>query len=152
MFEGFEVTEPLIWILIAVIFAVIEAFTMGLTTIWFTVGGVAACIVALIGGPLIVQGIVFLAVSIILLYFTRPLAEKRLRIGHEKNNIDLMIGKTGLVVEDIVPFNTGQVKVGGQIWTAVSSDNNSIIKKEQLVKVVKIEGVKLIVEQLKGEE
>lgn len=152
MFEGFEVTEPLIWILIAVIFAVIEAFTMGLTTIWFTVGGVAACFIALIGGPLMVQGIVFLSVSIILLYFTRPFAEKRLRIGHEKNNLDLMIGKIGLVVEDILPFNTGQVKVGGQIWTAISSDNNNIIRKEKIVKIIKIEGVKLIVEQLEGEE
>lgn len=151
MFAGFEVTEPLIWIFIAVIFAIIEGFTMGLTTIWFTVGGVAACIVALIGGPLLVQGIVFLAVSIILLYFTRPLAEKRLRIGHEKNNIDLMIGKVGLVIEEIKPFHTGQVKVGGQIWTAISHDNRTI-EKDQMVKVMKIEGVKLIVEQMKGEE
>ena len=124
---------------------------MGLTTIWFTVGGVAACFIALIGGPVLVQGFVFLAVSIILLYFTRPLAEKRLRIGHEKNNIDQMIGKTGLVIEEIMPFHTGQVKVGGQLWTAISSDN-SMIEKDQIVQVIKIEGVKLIVEQKKGEE
>ncbi len=63
MFPGLEMSEPLIWILIAVIFAVIEAITMGLTTIWFTVGGVGACVIALLGGPL---------------------AEQRLKIGHEK--------------------------------------------------------------------
>lgn len=151
MFSGFEMTEPLIWILIAVVFAVIEGFTMGLTTIWFTVGGVAACIIALVGGPLLLQSAVFLAVSIILLYFTRPLAEKRLKIGHEKNNIDLMIGKIGLVTEDVMPFSTGQVKLGGQIWTAIENNNKTILKGQK-VKVIKIEGVKLIVEQMEGDK
>lgn len=152
MLTGFEMSEPLIWILIAVIFAVIEAFTMGLTTIWFTAGGFAACIVALLGGPILLQVVVFLAVSIVLLYFTRPLAEKRLKIGHEKNSIDQMIGKPGLVMEDIVPFHTGQVKLNGQIWTAAAKDNDETINKGEEVKVVKIEGVKLIVERKKGEE
>ena len=151
MFAGFEMSEPLIWILIAVIFAVIEGFTMGLTTIWFTVGGVGACIVALAGGPLILQVIVFLAVSVILLYFTRPLAEKRLRIGHEKNNIDLIIGSYALVTEDIIPFHTGQVKLNGQIWTAVAKDNHETFIQGEEVRVTKIEGVKLIVERKKGE-
>lgn len=150
MFSAFEMTEPLVWIVIAVIFAVIEGFTMGLTTIWFTVGGVGACIVALAGGPLLLQVIVFLLVSIILLYFTRPLAEKRLKIGHEKNNIDLIIGKEVLVTEDIRPFSAGQVKLNGQIWTAVGSTNDLSMEKGEQAKVVKIEGVKLVVEPMKG--
>ena len=150
MFSAFTMTEPLIWIVIAVIFAIIEGFTMGLTTIWFTVGGVGACIVALAGGPLLLQVIVFLLVSIILLYFTRPLAEKRLKIGHEKNNIDLIIGKEVLVTEDIRPFSAGQVKLNGQIWTAVGSTNDLSMEKGQQAKVVKIEGVKLVVEPVKG--
>lgn len=150
MFAAFTMTEPLIWIVIAVIFAIIEGFTMGLTTIWFTVGGVGACIVALAGGPLLLQVIVFLLVSIILLYFTRPLAEKRLRIGHEKNNIDLIIGKEVLVTEDIRPFTSGQVKLNGQIWTAVGSANDLSMEKGDQAIVVKIEGVKLVVEPVKG--
>ncbi len=152
MIAGFEVSEPLIWIVIAVIFAIIEGFTMGLTTIWFTAGGVAACIIALIGGSLLLQVTVFLAVSIILLYFTRPLAEKRLRIGHEKNNIDQMINKTGIVVETIEPYHTGQVKLNGMIWTAVSKNDDEILLKGNIVKIVKIQGVKLIVERERGEE
>lgn len=151
MFSGLEMSEPLIWILIAVIFAVIEGFTMGLTTIWFTVGGVAACIVALLGGPLLLQIVVFFIVSIILLYFTRPLAEKRLKIGHEKNNIDQMIGKTCLVTGKIEPYHTGQAKVNGMVWTAAVKDNKETIEKGQLVRIVGIEGVKLIVEREKGE-
>ncbi len=152
MFAGLEMSEPLIWILIAVIFAIIEGFTMGLTTIWFTVGGVGACIVALLGGPLLLQIAVFLIISIILLYFTRPLAEKRLKIGHEKNNIDLMIGKSCLVTETIEPYHTGQVKLNGLVWTAIAKDNKETLTVGELVKIVKIEGVKLIVERMKGEE
>ena len=152
MISKLIMSEPLIWIVIAVIFAIIEGFTMGLTTIWFTIGGVAACIVALMGGSLLVQIIVFFAVSIILLYFTRPLAEKRLKIGHEKNSIDQMIDKTGIVIETIEPHHTGQVKMKGMVWTAISKDNKEILLKDEIVKIVKIEGVKLVVERVKGEE
>lgn len=152
MIPGLEMSQPLIWVIIAVIFAVIEAFTMGLTTIWFTVGGVAACIIALIGGPLILQIAVFLIVSIILLYFTRPLAEKRLKIGHEKNNIEQMIGKTAIVTETIKPYYPGQAKLNGLVWTAVSAQEAEILEKNDLVRVIKVEGVKLVVESVKGEE
>lgn len=152
MIPGLEMSEPLIWIIIAVIFAVIEAFTMGLTTIWFTVGGIAACIIALIGGPLILQVAVFLIVSIILLYFTRPLAENRLKIGHEKNNIEQMINKIALVTETIKPYHPGQVKLNGLVWTAVTEAEDEVFEVNDLVRVVRIEGVKLIVERAKGEE
>ena len=103
-------------------------------------------------GALLLQVSVFLAVSILLLYFTRPLAEKRLKIGHEKNSIEQMVGEVGLVVEDIIPFETGQVKLGGKMWTAVARHNGDTIKAGNAVKVVKIEGVKLVVEQWKGEQ
>lgn len=152
MIPGLEMSEPLIWIIIAVIFAVIEAVTMGLTTIWFTIGGVAACIIALIGGPIWLQVTVFLIVSIILLYYTRPLAEKRLKIGHEKNNIEQMIDKTGLVTKTIEPYKPGRVKLNGLDWTAVTEKNHEILQEGDLVKVIRIEGVKLIVEQVKGEK
>lgn len=152
MLSGFEMSEPLIWVLIAVIFAVIEGFTMGLTTIWFTVGGVGACIIALLGGPIPLQVAVFLIVSIIMLYFTRPLAEKRLKIGHEKNSIDQMIGKTCIVTEKIVPYSTGQVNLNGMVWTAVSRNQEEVLEKGDLVRIKAIEGVKLIVERKKGDE
>ena len=90
---GYAVSLPLIWIGIAVIFAIIEAFTLGLTTIWFTVGGLAACLVALLGGQLLLQVIIFLVVSALLLYFTKPLAEKKLKIGGEKTNVNALVGK-----------------------------------------------------------
>lgn len=141
----FEFTDSIVWILIAVVFAIVEAFTLGLTTIWFTVGGVAACIVSLLGGPILLQVIVFLAVSIVLLYFTRPLAEKKLKVGHEKNVLEGLIGQTGIVTSEIKPFYTGQVKIKGQIWTAIANDGEATLEKGLEVKIVKIEGVKLIV-------
>ena len=73
---GDTVSSALIWIVIAVIFAIIEALTMGLTTIWFTIGGVAARFASIAGASVIVQVFVFLCVSIVLLYFTRPLAKE----------------------------------------------------------------------------
>ncbi|MEG2200356.1 MAG: NfeD family protein [Anaerovorax sp.] len=142
---NFELSEPIVWIAIAVIFAIIEAFTLGLTTIWFTVGGVVACIIALLGGSLIFQIAGFLIVSIILLYFTRPLAEKKLKIGHEQNITEAMLGKMGVVTTDIQPFQTGQVKVRGQIWTAVCNEDDQSLLKGTEVRIVRIEGVKLIV-------
>lgn len=142
---GYMVDMALIWIGVAVVFAVIEAMTLGLTTIWFTVGGVAACVVSLLGGHLVLQVIVFLAVSVLLLYFTKPLAEKKLRIGAEKTNVDALIGQIGVVTQEIVPFNTGLVKVNGIIWTALPDDGNLTLPSGTKVRIVRVEGVKLIV-------
>ncbi|MDD2215872.1 MAG: NfeD family protein [Eubacteriales bacterium] len=146
---GYSVSMTLIWIGIAVIFAIIEAITLGLTTIWFTVGGLAACLVALLGGPLLLQVIVFLVVSALLLYFTKPLAEKKLKIGGEKTNVNALVGKTAVVTKDIIPHNTGQVKVNGLIWTALSEQKGMNLLVGTEVEIVRVEGVKLIVRLLK---
>jgi membrane protein implicated in regulation of membrane protease activity len=135
----------LIWIIIAVALAVIEGFTLGLVTIWFTIGAAASAIVALAGGDPIIQIIVFFAVSIVLLIFTRPILVKRLKVGREKNNIEQIEGKTGLVTERIEPFGSGLVKVGGVIWTAVGEDPEFTADADSEVEIIRIEGVKLIV-------
>ncbi|MGI6733942.1 MAG: NfeD family protein [Anaerovoracaceae bacterium] len=145
---GYTVSSALIWIAIAVFFAVIEAVTMGLTTIWFTIGGVAACVASIAGASVLVQVIVFLLVSIVLLYFTRPLAEKKLKIGTEKTNVESLPGKTALVIEPITPHNTGQVKAQGQIWTAITDSEDSTLEKGTTVRILRVEGVKLVVEPL----
>jgi len=146
LLEGFEMSEPLIWVLIAVAFGLVEIFTLGLTTIWFAIGAVAACLVALMGGPFPLQIFVFFAVSIVLLCFTKPLADKKLKVGHEKNFTDQMIGKTCLVTETIRPYRPGQVKLDGMYWRAVSNEEKDVLEKGTLIKIVKLEGVKLVVE------
>lgn len=144
---GYTISSSLIWIAIAVFFAIIEATTLGLTTIWFTIGGVAACIVSLLGGHWLIQIITFLAVSVLLLYFTKPLAVKKLKIGTEKTNVDALIGETAIVTLEISPYNTGQVKVRGHIWTAISEKSGSI-KEGTEVEILGVQGVKLIVKPL----
>lgn len=132
------------WLGLIVVLLIIEAATVSLTTIWLAGGAVIAFVFALFGLPLWTQIATFLAVSIILLIFTRPIAAKYFKVGIHKTNADALIGKTGLVVMDISEYKPGQVKVSGQIWTAVSESGNSINKNTE-VDIVAIEGVKLVV-------
>lgn len=142
---GFMITWSIAWIALAVLFAIIEAITLGINTIWFAIGAVVASIIAYVGGGLLLQIIVFLVVSILLLYFTRPLAIKKLKIGSEKTNVDTLPGQIALVTSDISPHNTGQVKVQGQIWTAISEGITDTLKQGETVSIIRVEGVKLIV-------
>ena len=133
-----------VWIVAAVIMALIEAATMGLTTIWFAAGAVAAAIAAWLCGNFLVQIIVLLAVSAAMLCFTRPVAMKRLN-AREKNVTEQMLGRAGVVTEAINPFGAGLVKVGGVIWTARGERPEDSFDAGRRVSVVRIEGVKIIV-------
>jgi membrane protein implicated in regulation of membrane protease activity len=143
----FQITDhmALIWIAIMIVFAVIEGFTLGLFTIWFAVGAAVATLVALLGGSPLIQVVVFFAVSLILLFFTRPILVKKLKVGREKNNIELIEGKIALVTEAIEPFKSGLVKVDGVVWTAVGEAPGFAVDKGAEVEIIRIEGVKLIV-------
>ncbi|WIF95979.1 NfeD family protein [Caminicella sporogenes] len=135
------------WIIVAVIFGIIEAFTLGLTTIWFAAGALVAMISALINLPFIVQILIFLISAGVFLYYTRPIAKEYLKIGATKTNVNSIIGKIGIVTKKILPYNTGQVKVSGQIWTAKSIDDKEIDENLE-IKVVRVEEVKLIVKKI----
>ena len=136
----------LFWIICAVVFAVLEGVISGLVTIWFTIGGAAAAASA-IAAPIPLQIAVFFAVSIVLLIFTRPILVKKLKVGREKNYTEQIEGKLGLVVEEIKPFHSGQVKVRGIIWTAVGEADTFGAKAGEKVEIVRVEGVKLIVKE-----
>jgi membrane protein implicated in regulation of membrane protease activity len=133
-----------VWIIAAVIFIIVEALTMGLTTIWFAGGAVAAALSTVFGVPVIGQVVIFLAVSILLIYSTKAWKAK-FKIGREKTNVEAVVGQTGFVTETISPAAFGQVKVGGIIWTAMSSNPNVVIDTGTEVTVAGVEGVKLIV-------
>lgn len=137
--------EPLYWLVGMVALLVIELLTMGLTTIWFAGGALAAFITAMLGGTLLIQIIVFLAVSFLLLFFTRPLAAKFFNQQRAKTNTDSLIGQEAKVTEKIDNFNQqGTVYVNGLEWSARTKDD-AIIEKGKKVEIQKIEGVKLIV-------
>lgn len=132
------------WLGLMVVLIGIEAATVSLTTIWLAAGSLVALILALFKLPLWLQVTAFLATSIVLLIFTRPIAVKYLKIGAQKTNADAIVGKTGLVTMDISEHKAGQVKVKGQIWTAISESGASIPEGTEVV-ITAIEGVKLIV-------
>lgn len=148
---SFLSSGPMAWIVVAIIFGIIEAVTMGLATIWFCGGAVIAAIASLFTGSVMVQIVIFLLSSAVLLYFTRPLAKNKLNAKVEKTNADALIGETGIVITDIKPFTPGQVKIAGKEWTAVCENENLTVPKGEKVTVHSIQGVKLIVEPVEEE-
>jgi len=144
------ISEPLVWTVLAILFAVIEGFTLGLTSIWFSVGALVALIAAALGLPVYVQIAVFVVCSGLMVVYTRPIAVKVFKIGIHKTNVDSLIGKTGVVTKEITEFEVGHVKVKGQIWSAKSLDNRQLNEGDKVV-VIRIEGVKLYVEKYNEE-
>ncbi len=135
---------PFIWIGFAIIMAVCEASTTQLVSIWFVVGAISAAVTTIFTDSIPIQSAVFLIVSLVALLVTRPLVRKfRKKTKIESTNADRLIGKTGVVISEIPDRNSvGQVKVLGEIWSAVSDVK---LKKDTNVTVTAIEGVKLIV-------
>jgi membrane protein implicated in regulation of membrane protease activity len=152
MLELIAANMVLFWIVCAIAFAVLEGFISGLVTIWFTIGGAAAAGAAAAGAPIPVQIAVFFAVSIVLLVFTRPILAKKLKVGKEKNYTEQIEGKPGLVVEEIRPFSSGQVKAKGITWTAVGETDEFSAPAGSKVEIVRVEGVKLIVRSFREGE
>ena len=139
---------PMIWLLVAIIFGVIEAATVQLMSIWFAVGAVAAMAAALLGAGVWLQFVVFLVVALLVLAFTRPLVKKVLKVGRVHTNADSVVGRIAAVTVEIAgPDEVGRVLVDGQDWAAVSEDGTPIPKGERVL-VKAIEGVKLVVEPM----
>ena len=148
--EGLSVDGlmPVFWLIVGVIFAVSEALTVGLVTIWFAGGAVVALIAALLGAGIPVQIVLFLLVSIGLLVTTRKIFVNKLQTGKTKTNVDALVGEEAKVLTAIKPFEPGSVKLKGQEWTAVAKDDTLTIASGDVVKVVAIEGVKAVVKPL----
>ncbi len=141
--------EPFYWLAALAVFLVIEIITLGLATIWFAGGALAAFVLALFNVPWPVQIAVFLIVSIVLLIFTRPVVEKRLNESRTKTNVNSMAGKEGRVVETIDNFDQkGTVIVNGLEWTACSSEEGLVIPEGTKVIINEVKGVKVFVTPL----
>ena len=141
--------ENYFWLIVAVILAVLEGASLNLTTIWFALGALAAWMVTFFNFSWGLQIGVFVIVSGLLLFFTKPLVKKYLKVGSVKTNAEELIGNDAIVIEEIDNINEkGKVKVKGQIWTA-RSYNDELIEIDSIVEVLRIEGVKLIVKKLK---
>lgn len=143
--------EAVYWLGAVIVLLVIEIATLGLTTIWFAGGALAAAIAAGCNASLVVQIIVFLAVSVILLLFTRPIAVRYLNKDHVKTNADRFIGQKAVVLEKIDNLNaSGRAQIAGMEWTARAVDDKDIIESGTIVLVERIDGVKLMVRRKEG--
>lgn len=144
--------QAVCWLAMLVILLAVELLTMGLTTIWFAAGALAAFLAALGGLTLLPQLLLFLAVSILLLLFTRPFVVKYVNQNRAKTNVDSLIGKTAIVTQEISNLEgKGQVQVDGQIWTARCETEDTKLPEGAQVKILSVSGVKLIVRKTEAE-
>lgn len=135
------------WLILAVVMGVLEACTVQLVSVWFAIGGAAACIASLFTDSIVIQVIVFVAVSAIALAATRPLVKKIKQKKTEATNADRFIGKKAVVLTEIDNDKPqGMVKVDNEKWTARSVSGEKIPQGAS-VTVTAIEGVKLMVEK-----
>lgn len=140
--------NTIVWLVLLVVFLMVEASTVTMVSLWFAVGALAALIVSLFAGTGW-QIAVFLVVSVASLAALRPLARKYFKPRLTRTNVDAIIGSQGYVTTAIDNLTaTGKVKLGAMEWTARST-TGQIIPAGTLVKVDRIEGVKAFVTAVK---
>lgn len=140
--------EVIVWLVLLILFILIEIATLGLTTIWFAGGALAAVILAALKLPVWLQIMAFIIVSFALLYFTRPVAVKYFNKDRVKTNVESMIGRQAIVISEIDNLQgIGQVTVGGQEWSARSQQEGVTFPEGTVVRIVAVSGVKLMVEE-----
>ena len=133
-----------VWLVLAIVLGLIEAFTVNLVSIWFVISSILAMVVSMFTDNLYIQIGVFVFIGILLMPLSKKIYNK-IKKNNVSTNLDRIIGMTGVVTEDINKDTIGEVKVDGKRWSAYSSDN---INKGEVVKVVKINSVKLYVERI----
>ena len=134
-----------IWLILAGVFVIGEVLTSGFLIFWLALGSLIAMAVSFLTDSIIIQTTVFLISSVILILATKPLVRKFANTETVKTNVSSIIGKKGLVTKDINSINsTGQVRIDGELWSAIG-ENDMEISKGTEVEVVEIKGVKVIV-------
>lgn len=139
-------TASVFWLIVLVLFTAGEAATVGLTSIWFALGALASLVALGLGAGITLQAVVFLTTSALSMLLVRPVVQTYLKVDKQATNADRLIGATALVtltIDNIV--NQGEVQVSGQLWSAVSA-HDVVIPEKSKVRILEIQGVKLIVE------
>ena len=140
----------LLWLVVLIVFTTVELATVTLISIWFALGALVALFVAMAGGEFVLQFIVFSVTAFAILIATRPWAKKFVNVKKQSTNADRAIGKEVRVLQRISNLDqTGMVMVHGQEWTARTEDDKTIIEQGELVRIIRISGVKLIVKRVK---
>jgi membrane protein implicated in regulation of membrane protease activity len=146
MVAGGMMQAPVFWLIAMVVLLAVEALVPGLISIWFALGALAALISALFHAPFWLQVVWFVAVSALALLLTRPLVRKYVNNRTTPTNADMVIGKDAIVTEQIDNLRAkGAVLLDGKTWTARMEDESQNAEAGETVRVLRIEGVKLIV-------
>ena len=137
-----------IWLIASAIMFIMEIFTVSFLIFFPAVGAFLAFLCAIFGASMTVQGIVFFVSSILLIIFIRPIVTKFFKTNNVTMNSQSVVGKNAIVIKSIDNLHgKGQVKVAGEIWSAVSATDEDIEEGATVI-VLKIEGVKLIVKKV----
>lgn len=139
-----SLSYPWIWFIIMIVLVAIEAFTFSLTTIWFALGALLMILISLLGLSFPVQLLIWLIISSVLLYFTRPYALGKLKVGKVATNVDSLVGKSALVVKTITKHDKGEIKINGTIWSAKTEDDAELAEGSEC-EIVAIQGATAIV-------
>ena len=138
-----------VWLIIAGLFFIGEAITVGFLVFWLGVGALFAMITSFFTSNIIIQTSVFVVSSIVLIFATKPLVKKFLDVKPTKTNVFAIVGKKALVIKEIDPIHsTGQIKINGEVWSAIT-DSNEIIPEGSEVEILEIKGVKALVQLTK---
>lgn len=132
------------WLVLVIVLSFIEIATVSLVSIWFVASGIVAMILSFFIEDTAIITTVFILLGIFLLVLSRPIVNKLRSKDNEKTNLDRIIGESAIVTEDIKKNEVGEVKVDGKRWSAISKEK---CLKGDTVKILKIDGVKLIVEK-----
>lgn len=133
-----------VWLIIAGLFFIGEMITVGFLVFWFGVGALLAMITSFFTSNIIIQTTVFVISSAILLLVTKPFVKKFVDVKSTNTNAFSIIGKKALVIKEINSHSVGQIKINGEVWSAESENNETILEGSE-VEIVKINGVKAIV-------
>lgn len=142
-------TPTIFWLIVVVVMLICEIFSMGLTTIWFSIGAVVSAITSVFGAPLWLQIMLFCVVSVVVMLLVRPFAMKVIDKNRTKTNVDALVGQQVTVLETIDnQKEIGRVMLNQVEWMARSTEN-VVIEAGERVKIDSVSGVKLMVS--KGE-
>ncbi len=139
-----------IWLIISGVCFIIEIATVGFLVFWFAVAALITCLISLVVPNIIAQTVIFIILSIVLVSLTRPFANKIGRKDQTVTNSNAVVGKEGIVIKEInsTPGEIGQVKISNDIWSAIVSNYDTSIPVGSTVRVLKIDGVKLVIEPI----
>ena len=139
--------DNLLWVWLGIILftLILEFLTSDMVAIWFTFAAIPSFILSLLKVNGIVQIVTFVVISLVLLLMTRPFVMKYFKTNEIKSNVDAIVGQTGVVTKEITPDTVGRVKLRTSDWSAIAK---TTITVGEHVRVLDVEGVKLIVEKI----